>query len=326
MVESAHKRHTAQIPEALAGQRLDQALASLFSQYSRTAIKQWIENGLVTLNLAQAGRPSRKVKFGDKIEFVAAFEASIDNRPQPVRFEVVYSDDAVIVVDKPSGVVVHPGAGNPDRTLVNGLLAVFPELAALPRAGLIHRIDKDTSGLLVVGRGSASYQAMVRALSRREISRLYDAIVNGVLLAGGTIDAAITRDPRQRTRMRVADSGRSAVTHFRVKKRFRAHTLIEVQLETGRTHQIRVHLASRGHPITGDPKYGARRRLPPSPSAGLATSISSFSRQALHARRLEFVHPVSYEKMSFEAPLPDDMSALIAALERDLTEHANKPS
>ena len=326
MVESAHKRHTAVIPEALAGQRLDQALARLFAEYSRTAIKRWIENGLVTLNLARAARPSRKVKFGDKIEFVAALEASVDIRPQPVRFEVVYSDDDVIVVDKPSGVVVHPGAGNPDRTLVNGLLAAFPELAALPRAGLIHRIDKDTSGLLVVGRGSASYQAMVRALSRREISRLYDAIVNGVLVAGGTIDAAITRDPHQRTRMRVADSGRAAVTHFRVRKRFRAHTLIEVQLETGRTHQIRVHMASRGHPIAGDPRYGGRRRLPPSPSADLTTSISNFSRQALHARRLELVHPVSKEKMSFEAPLPNDMSALISALERDLVEHGNKPS
>ncbi|MCZ6773222.1 MAG: 23S rRNA pseudouridine(1911/1915/1917) synthase RluD [Proteobacteria bacterium] len=326
MVESTHQRHTAQIPEALTGQRLDQALASLFSQYSRTAIKQWIENGLVTVNLAPAGRPSCKVKFGDKIEFIAALEASVDIRPQAVRFEIVYSDDAVIVVDKPSGLVVHPGAGNPDRTLVNGLLSAFPELVALPRAGLIHRIDKDTSGLLIVGRDSASFQAMVRALSRREISRRYDAIVNGVLVAGGTIDAAITRDPRQRTRMRVADSGRSAVTHFRVRERFRAHTLIEVQLETGRTHQIRVHMASRGHPIVGDPKYGGRRRLPPSPSAGLATSISNFSRQALHARRLEFVHPVSNEKMSFEAPLPDDMSALISALERDLAEHGNKPS
>ncbi len=315
----ASRTHTAVISEELTGMRLDQALARLFEEYSRTSIKQWIETGMVTLNLERTCRPSHKVKAGDAIELSATLSASALIEPQNVNFGIVHSDDAVIVVDKPSGVVVHPGAGNPDRTLVNGLLAAFPELEALPRAGLIHRIDKLTSGLLIAGRTSASYQKLVRAMAGRKITRVYDALLNGVLIAGGTVDAAIARDPQQRTRMRVAGSGRHAVTHFRVKKRYRAHTLVEVQLETGRTHQIRVHMSSLHHPIVGDSRYGGRRRLPPAPSDALVGAFDDFSRHALHARRLTFVHPSTDERMALESPIPDDLAALLSALETDLT-------
>ena len=314
----ASRTHTTVISDELTGQRLDQALARLFKEYSRTSIKQWIENGMVTLNLERARRPSHKVQGGDTIELCATLNASALIEPQNVSFEVIHSDDAIIVVDKPAGLVVHPGAGNPDRTLVNGLLAAFPELEALPRAGLVHRIDKHTSGLLVAGRTSASYQKLVRAMAERKITRVYEALLNGVLIAGGTVDGAIGRDPQQRTRMRIADNGRKAVTHFRVKKRFRAHTLVEVQLETGRTHQIRVHMSSLQHPIVGDSRYGGRRRLPLSPSDVLVAAFDNFSRHALHARRLEFVHPLSDHGTAFESPIPHDMAELLAALETDL--------
>ena len=314
----ASQTHTTVISEEFTGMRLDQALARIFKAYSRTSIKQWIENGMVTLNLERACRPSHKVQAGDTIELCATLNASAQLEPQNVEFKVVHSDDAIIVVDKPAGVVVHPGAGNPDRTLVNGLLAAFPELEALPRAGLVHRIDKHTSGLLVAGRTSASYQKLVRAMAERKITRVYEALLNGVLIAGGTVDGAIGRDPQQRTRMRVAHNGRKAVTHFRVKKRFRAHTLVEVHLETGRTHQIRVHMSSLHHPIVGDSRYGGRRRLPLSPSDVLVAAFDNFSRHALHARRLEFVHPLSDQPSAFESPIPHDMAELLSALETDL--------
>lgn len=316
------RTHTAVISEELAGQRLDQALARIFEEYSRTSIKHWIETGQVTLNLERASRPSYKVQAGDTVKLNATLNASALIEPQNVSFEVIHSDDAIIVVDKPAGIVVHPGAGNPDRTLVNGLLAAFPELEALPRAGLVHRIDKNTSGLLVVGRTSASYQKLVRAMAGRKISRVYEALLNGVLIAGGTVDAAIGRDPQQRTRMRVANNGRKSVTHFRVKKRFRAHTLVEVHLETGRTHQIRVHMSSLHHPIVGDSRYGGRRRLPLSPSEDLVAAFNVFSRHALHARRLEFTHPISAESAAFESPIPRDMAELLSALETDLVNAA----
>ena len=312
------RTHTTVIPEELTGLRLDQALARLFAEYSRTSIKHWIETEKVTLNLKCVARPSHKVQAGDAVEFSAVLDASAQIEPQTVSFEVVHSDEAVIVVNKPAGVVVHPGAGNPDRTLVNGMLAVFPELAALPRAGLVHRIDKHTSGLLVAGRTSASYQSLVRAMAKRKITRVYEALLNGVLITGGTVDAAIGRDPRQRTRMRVAGNGRAAITHFRVKKRFRAHTLVEVHLETGRTHQIRVHMSSLHHPIVGDSRYGGRRRMPPAPSDALVAAFEKFPRHALHARRLAFTHPSSEQRLSFECPIPKDMAELLLSLDMDL--------
>lgn len=308
--------HVLTVPAELDGLRLDQALARMLAQYSRSALKQWIEQGCATLNAAPA-RPRAPVHTGDAIHLRALQTVAAGLVPQGVPFALVHADDDVVVVDKPPGVVVHPGAGNRDHTLVNGLVARFPELAVLPRAGLVHRIDKDTSGLLLVARHTAALQTLVRAMAARRIARTYLAVASGVLVAGGTIDAAIGRDPQQRTRMRVTESGRPAVTHFRVVERYRAHTLLEVCLETGRTHQIRVHLAWRGHALLGDPRYGGRPRPARGVSEALRECVARFPRQALHAAALEFGHPRTGLRLRFDAPLPPDLQALIGALEAD---------
>ena len=312
--------HTLLLPASVDGLRLDQALARLFDQYSRSMLKDWIDAGQVRVN-GQALKPRARVATGDAVEVTATLDAAGELEAQPVDFTVLHADEALIVIDKPVGLVVHPGAGNPDQTLVNGLLARYPELAALPRAGLVHRIDKDTSGLLVAARTPQAFQRLVKALARREIHRRYLAVVNGVLIAGGTIDAAIGRDPQQRTRMRVMEGGREAVTHFLVARRFRAHSLLEVELETGRTHQIRVHLAWRGYPLVGDSRYGARPHLPPDADEDLRAALRGFGRQALHAWQLELEHPVNREPLFFEAPPPADFVALVDALQADLDAH-----
>ncbi len=316
------EHHCVLLPAAVAGLRLDQALARVLTQYSRTLIKQWIDSGQVTrAGVAQKARTPARA--GAIIEVLATLDAVADLEPQAVDFALAHVDQHLIVIDKPVGLVVHPGAGNPDHTLVNGLIERFPELAALPRAGLVHRIDKDTSGLLIAARTPGAFQTLVRALARREIHRHYLAVVNGVLVAGGTIDAAIARDPQQRTRMRVMPSGRQAVTHYRVAERYRAHTLLEVELETGRTHQIRVHLAWRGSPLIGDSRYGARPHLPPAADPALRAALQHFPRQALHAWRLAFTHPADDTALEFESPLPADLEALLAALETDRAEHGS---
>ena len=317
------ERHVLVIPAAADGLRLDQALARLLAQYSRSAIKHWIDSGQATLNQTQV-RPRARVRTGDSVEVLATLAPENTLEAQAVEFEVVHADDDIIVIDKPAGLVVHPGAGNPDLTLVNGLLARFPELVRLPRAGLVHRIDKDTTGLLIAARSPAAYQTLVRALAARRIARVYHAVVNGVLVAGGSIDAAIARDPQQRTRMRVSPGGRAAVTHYRVLQRFRVHSLLEVHLETGRTHQIRVHLAWRGHPLVGDARYGGRPRLPPAASPALQEALRAFPRQALHAHRLELLHPVSALPLCFVAPLPADMCSLIEALREDVDQRGER--
>ena len=306
-------RHSLVIPQELAGIRLDQALGRLLDDYSRSLIKQWIDAGQVRVNDAGA-RPRDKTKRGDRIEVIAELQGATGLEPQEVAFGVVYADDDIVVIDKPAGVVVHPGAGNPDHTLVNGLLRAYPELQGLPRAGLVHRIDKETSGLLVVGRNSASYQRLVRALAAREISRCYEAIVHGVMISGGTVDAAIGRDPNNRTRMRISAHGRPAITHYRVKRRFDAHSHVSVEIETGRTHQIRVHLASRGHPIVGDKRYGTRAVRPSHPSPPLQGALHTCRRQALHAYRLRLRHPRDDTPRTFTAALPDDMAQWLSAL------------
>ena len=316
------ERHCVLLPAAVAGLRLDQALARVLTQYSRTLIRQWIDSGQVTrAGVTQKARTPARA--GAIIKVLATLDAVADLEPQAVDFALAYVDEHLIVIDKPVGLVVHPGAGNPDHTLVNGLIERFPELAALPRAGLVHRIDKDTSGLLIAARTPGAFQTLVRALARREIHRHYLAVVNGVLVAGGTIDAAIGRDPQQRTRMRVMTSGREAVTHYRVAERYRAHTLLEVELETGRTHQIRVHLAWRGYPLIGDSRYGARPHLPPAADPALRAALQHFPRQALHAWRLAFTHPADDTALEFESPLPADLEALLAALETDRAEHGS---
>ena len=312
--------HRVLLPAAVAGLRLDQALARVLPQYSRTLIKQWIDLGQVTQGgvTQKARTPARA---GEIIEVLATLDAVAELVPQAVEFTLAYVDEHLLVVDKPVGLVVHPGAGNRDHTLVNGLIERFPELAGLPRAGLVHRIDKDTSGLLVVARTPRAFQTLVRALSRRDIHRHYLAVVNGVLVAGGTIDAAIARDPRARTRMRVMTGGRQAVTHYRVAERYRAHSLLEVELETGRTHQIRVHLAWRGYPLVGDSRYGARPHLPPAADPSLRAALQHFPRQALHAWRLGFAHPNDDSPLEFESPLPADLEALLSALDTDRAFH-----
>ena len=306
------------VPERLSGSRLDHAACELYAEYSRTVLKKCIDGNTLRLNGA-AAKPSTKVKSGDKIELEVPQEINDDQKilPQKIDFDVISENKDFIVVNKPSGIVVHPGAGNPDRTLLNGLINEFPELQYLPRGGLIHRIDKNTSGLLLVARNIQSYGFLSKILQKRAISRIYLAVVNGVMISGGSVEANIRRDNIVRTRMKVSDSGRYAKTNFRILKKYRAHTLLEVQLETGRTHQIRVHMASIGYPILGDTAYGARPHMPKNPTASLRENVSAFSRQALHATRLEFTFPEEGKKWLFVSRLPSDLNALIDALDID---------
>ncbi|HMM75426.1 MAG TPA: RluA family pseudouridine synthase [Gammaproteobacteria bacterium] len=312
--------HRATVPPELAGRRLDQALAALFDDYSRTLLSSWIRDGRVRLN-GRPCKPRDAVANGDAVELDAVLDACEETAAEAIAFGVVVEDRECIVIDKPAGLVVHPGAGNRTHTLVNGLLHRWPELAALPRAGLIHRLDKDTSGLLVVARTPRAFQKLTALLAAREIHRSYQAIVHGVVVAGGSIDAAIARDRQHRTRMRVSEGGREARTHYRVLRKFRAHTLLEIQLETGRTHQIRVHLQHIGSPIVGDPDYGTRRRLPPGATPALREALSGLHRQALHACRLEFPHPGGRKMLIAESPLPADLAALLNALAEDDAAH-----
>jgi 23S rRNA pseudouridine1911/1915/1917 synthase len=305
--------HSVTIPASHAGRRLDQALADLLPDYSRSRIKGWILEGSVLLD-GERPEPRTAVAEGQRVEIAAVVEADAGVMAQPVVFAVVFEDDDVLVVVKPAGVVTHPGAGNRDATLENGLRHHAPALAALPRSGLLHRLDKDTSGLVLVAKTLAAHTHLTRDLQERRIGREYRAFVNGVVTAGGVVDAPIGRHPTQRTRMAVVEGGREAVTHYRVLARFAAHSFLALRLETGRTHQIRVHLAHLGFPIVGDPTYGGRARLPPGATASLIGTLQGFRRQALHAYTIRFRHPVSGEPLQFDAPLPADMHALLAAL------------
>ena len=305
------------IPRELAGWRLDQALARLFPEYSRSRLTQWIKNGRVLLD-ARVPRPRDSVMTGQHLRLAVLQEPLAELEPQPLPLEIVHADAGLIVVNKPAGLVVHPGAGNPAGTLQNALLHYDPALIQVPRCGLVHRLDKDTSGLLAVARTLAAHTKLVAALAARQFEREYQAIVAGVLTGGGTVDAPIARHGVDRKRMSVREGGRAAVTHYRVIKRFRAHTHISVRLETGRTHQIRVHLAHIRHPLVGDPVYGRRLAIPADATLSLVEALRSFKRQALHACRLGLAHPVSGEFLSWEAPLPDDMRHLLQTLDHDL--------
>lgn len=309
-------RISLEIPVDLAGQRLDQALAALLPDHSRSRLKAWIESSEVLVD-GSPRRPRDKVVGGENVAITATLAEETRAVPQDIPLVVVHEDRHVLVVDKPAGLVVHPGAGNPDHTLQNALLARDPKLALLPRAGIVHRLDKDTSGLLVVARTLAAHTALVRMLEERDIHREYEAVCRGVMTAGGTVDAPIARHPTDRVRMAVRQGGRESVTHYRVIRRFRAHTHVRVQLETGRTHQIRVHLAHAGFPIVGDRVYGGRLAFPKGASDALREALRNFPRQALHAARLEFTHPVSGKAVSCVAPLPADMQELLRVLEAD---------
>ncbi len=305
-----------EIPPEQAGQRLDQALAALLPEHSRSRLKSWIDNGEVLVD-GSARRPRDKVSGGEKVVISAALPEDVRAAPQDIPVVLVHEDRHVFVVNKPAGFVVHPGAGNPDNTLQNALLALDPKLARLPRAGIVHRLDKDTSGLLVVARTLAAHTALVRMLEDRDIHREYEAVCRGVMTAGGTVDAPIDRHPTDRVRMAVRQGGRESVTHYRVIRRFRAHTHVRVQLETGRTHQIRVHLAHAGFPIIGDRVYGGRLALPKGASEELRQALKDFPRQALHAARLAFAHPVTGKPVECVAPLPADMQGLLRVLAAD---------
>ena len=309
--------HRLEFPSELAGRRLDQALAALLPQYSRTRIQRWIDEGAVRVN-GLAPRARDVVVGGEAATVEARLADETSIAPENLPLDIVHQDAAIIVIHKPPGVVVHPGAGNREHTLQNALLAHDPKLRRVPRAGLVHRIDKDTSGLLVVARTIEAQTALVAALAAHEVEREYLALCTGAMTGGGTIDEPIGRHRTQRIKMAVRSDGRAAVTHYRIEKRFRAHTLARVRLETGRTHQIRVHLAHVGYPIVGDPVYGGRRRIPAGATPQLLAALDSFRRQALHAARLEFVHPKSGKSVSFDAPLPADFRQLLGAMERDL--------
>jgi 23S rRNA pseudouridine1911/1915/1917 synthase len=308
--------HRVELPPDFAGRRLDSALAALLPQYSRTRIQRWIDEGAVLVDGHRLGR-SEVVTGGETATVEARVTAETGIKAQKLPLDFVHQDSAVIVVNKPPGVVVHPGAGNPGNTLQNALLAHDKLLKNVPRSGLVHRIDKDTSGLLVVARTLESHTALTAALAAHEVEREYLAVCTGVMTGGGTVDEPIGRHRTQRIKMAVRSDGREAVTHYRIEKKFRAHTLARVRLETGRTHQIRVHLAHIGYPIVGDPVYGGRKRLPKGATPALVEALNGFQRQALHAAKLSFAHPKSGKAVSFEAPIPKDLKALLAALTKD---------
>lgn len=311
--------HELTVPDELAGERLDVALARLLPQYSRARLQRWIDDGRVQAGGEGAAQRRRRVAAGEVLRVRAEFIA--DDRVAAgearVPFRIVHRDAAILVVDKPPGLVVHPGAGNREGTLQNALLAMDPALARVPRAGIVHRLDKDTSGLMVVARTPLAHAALVRALAAREVGREYLALCQGRLTGGGTVDEPIGRHRTQRTRMAVRPDGREAVTHYRIERRLREHTLVRATLETGRTHQIRVHLAHVGHPVVGDPVYGGRRHLPRAASPTVIAALGAFRRQALHATRLVLAHPTTGRELAFEAPLPEDLAALLAVLEDD---------
>ena len=304
-----------QIENRQAGHRLDQALHQLLPDYSRSRIQHWIQQGFVSIN-HQSCKPRQKVLGGDVVDLDVPEEVEIHHPAQAVEFEVLFEDEDLFVINKPANLVVHPAAGHRDGTLVNGLLARDSRLEQLPRAGIVHRLDKDTTGVMVVARNLIAHNWLVEELQARRVKREYIAVAQGVITAGRSIETGIARHPRERKKMSVQETGKPAVTHFQVEKKFGHYSLVGLQLETGRTHQIRVHMAHIKYPLVGDPVYGGRQRLPSGLDERLAKVVREFSRQALHARRLAFTHPRSRETVSFEASLPDDMQQLLEALEK----------
>ncbi len=307
------------VPDAAAGRRFDAVIAELFPEYSRSRLAAWIKSGDALLD-GQSVRPRDTVKGGETVTLAAVQEIQTEAEPEDIPLDILYEDADVFVLDKPAGLVVHPGAGNHSGTLVNALLFRDPSLAALPRAGIVHRLDKDTSGVMVVARTLPAHTSLVAQLSARQVHRQYLAVVVGALVSGGTTNAPIDRHPRDRLRMAVRDDGKDAVTHYRLRERFRAHTALECRLETGRTHQIRVHMQHQRHPIVGDPLYGGPLKLPKGANEALAATLRGLGRQALHAETLEFAHPVSGEPVRASAPVPADMVELLRVLREDTRE------
>jgi 23S rRNA pseudouridine1911/1915/1917 synthase len=310
------------VPPQLSDKRLDQAAAELMPEHSRSRLQSWIKSGALTVNGA-VRKPRDKVMLDDVLDLDAEPEVQVTWEAEPISLDIVYEDEHLLVINKPAGLVVHPAAGHADGTLVNALLNHAPEVENLPRAGIVHRLDKDTSGIMVVARSLIAHTSLVDQLQTRTMGREYEAVVVGSLTGGATVDAPIGRHPQDRKRMAVVSSGKPAVTHYRLLERFAAHTHIQCKLESGRTHQIRVHMTHVRHPLVGDPAYGGRLRLPKGTTEELRQALAAFSRQALHARRLTLEHPETGETLSWEVPLPDDMVQLIEALRKHARELEN---
>ncbi|SFN45437.1 MULTISPECIES: 23S rRNA pseudouridine(1911/1915/1917) synthase RluD [Marinobacter] len=318
---SSENRITARfvVPPDLSDRRLDQAAAALMPEHSRSRLQGWIKDGTLTVN-GEARKPRDKVMLDDVIELDAEPEVQVSWEAEDIQLDIVYEDEHLLVINKPAGLVVHPAAGHAAGTLVNAVLSYAPEVENLPRAGIVHRLDKDTSGIMVVARSLIAHTSLVDQLQTRTMGREYDAVVVGTLTGGATVDAPIGRHPRERKKMAVVSSGKPAVTHYRLVERFAAHTHIRCKLESGRTHQIRVHMAHVKHPLVGDQLYGGRMRLPKGSTEELREVLSGFNRQALHARQLTLEHPETGEILSWEVPLPEDMVHLIEALRKHVRE------
>jgi len=307
------------IPPELSDRRLDQAAAELMPEHSRSRLQSWIKSGALTVN-GEARKPRDKVMMDDVLELDAEPEVQVTWEAEPITLDIVYEDEHLLVINKPAGLVVHPAAGHADGTLVNALLNYAPEVENLPRAGIVHRLDKDTSGIMVVARSLIAHTSLVNQLQERTMGREYEAVVVGSLTGGATVDAPIGRHPQDRKRMAVVSSGKPAVTHYRLIERFAAHTHVRCKLESGRTHQIRVHMTYVRHPLVGDPVYGGRLRLPKGTTEELRDVLAAFHRQALHARQLTLEHPETGEILSWEVPLPEDMVHLIETLRKHARE------
>ncbi|ANO32148.1 23S rRNA pseudouridine(1911/1915/1917) synthase [Vibrio breoganii] len=306
------------VKESQLGQRLDQAIAELFDEFSRSRMKEWLLAGKVSVDGVVVTKARIKVMGGEEITVQAEIEDEERWEAQDIPLDIVYEDEDLLVINKPRGFVVHPGAGTPDSTVLNALLFHYPQIAEVPRAGIVHRLDKDTTGLMVVAKNVPTQTRLVRALQKRRITREYEAIAIGKMTAGGMVEKPIGRHSTKRTLMAVNELGKPAVTHYRVAEHFREHTRIRLRLETGRTHQIRVHMSYLQHPLLGDIAYGGRARIPKGASEELTAMIRGFDRQALHAVMLKFDHPSSGEEMQFHAPVPDDMVEMAEALRQDM--------
>ncbi len=307
---------SASITPELAGRRLDQAAAALFDGYSRARLQAWIKSGALTVD-GRTARPRDRVEGNEQLLLLAEPEQEVFSRPQALDLDLVHCDEHILVLNKPAGLVVHPAAGHADGTLLNGLLALDERQAGLPRAGIVHRLDRDTTGLMVVARSLQAHSGLVEQLQDKSLYREYRAVVAGVMTGGGKVEAPVGRHPVDRKRMAVTERGKPAVTHYRLLERFRGHSYLRVQLETGRTHQIRVHMAHLRYPLVGDRVYGGRPRFPAGAGEALRETLRTFRRQALHAAVLGLVHPVSGEELRFEVPLPADMESLLECLRQD---------
>lgn len=307
------------IPREYHNQRIDSVLAQLLPEYSRSQISTWIKNGAVTMN-KRLCKPKDKISGGDLIDIKVDFTPSIDadfklSQPEDIPLDVIFEDEEVLVINKPAGLVVHPGAGNREHTLVNALLHHHESLQHLPRAGIVHRLDKETTGLLIIAKTLTAHTSLVRQMQARDIERHYITLVQGYVISGGLIDTGFGRHSRNRLKMTVMEQGRQAITQYAVHKQYKDFTLLDVHLMTGRTHQIRVHMAHINHPVVGDPLYGGRMRLPAKAEDRLRVMLQQFRRQALHARTITFYHPTTEELVTCEAPIPNDFQSLINALD-----------